>query len=220
MQAVNIFPRPYKQQVGRSVVLTVLAALAALSASAMTVRAKSDLRFWQTVADRSTPLAWSWEPNADAATLTFSNCLTRTVSSVAVVRTQGAMRGECPHPVPPTADEALVVATLVQTSGGAEIVRETATLAYVPGTMAPTRGCVSTKPITVRAEDTPEWKRVTRPRLSAFDATWWGLAGASGHEVLWSDAPGYRRVTRTFGELTVAEAILRFGVPGLMLFAK
>ena len=63
-----------------------LVAFAACEASAVTVCAKTDLRQWETVTDRSRPLAWSWEDGAD---------------------------------------EALIVATLVQKSGGVEIAHET-----------------------------------------------------------------------------------------------
>ena len=181
------------------------------TSSALTVRGKSDLRRWETVTDRSQPLSWAWEGAADAATLTFSIRLTRAVSSAAVPRAAGAMCGSCPHPVADPSDEALVVATLVQTAGGDEVAHETAELAYVPG-------AVAAQGIVVRAKADHEWGRVRQPRLAAYDASWWGVEGPSGYEVIWAKPCGSHRVVREFaGTGVVDETVLKFGRPGLLL---
>ena len=181
------------------------------------MRAKSDLRLWETVTDRSRPLAWSWEAGADKAVLTFSNRLTQAVSSVTVPRTAGALRGSCDHPVAETTDEGLVVATLVQTTGGVEIARETAELAYVPGVSG---GAVAS-PMTVRTKAERDWWRVRRPRLAAFDARWWDRSGPSGYDVLWAEPPGPHAVVRAFeGVGVVDEVMLKFGMPGFWLICR
>lgn len=196
---------------------TLVALTFALPTLALTVRAKSDLRLWETVADRARPLSWSWEAGADAAALTFSNQLTRAVWSVTVPRTSGALRGECPHPVPKTTDEALVAATLVQTADGVEVARETAELAYVPGVSA---GPVAA-PITVHTKAARDWGHVQRPSLAAFDARWWDLSGPSGYEVLWAEPPGLHTVVRAFeGVGVVDEVVLKFGLPGFWLIYR
>ena len=185
--------------------------------SALTVRAKSDMRLWETVTDRARPLSWSWEFGADAAVVTFSNRLTKAVSSLDVIRTNGAMRGECPHPALEGTDEGLVITTLVQTADGVEIARETAELAYVPGVSA---GAV-TAPITVRAKTERDWSRVQRPRLAAFDARWWDRSGPSGYEVLWAEPSGSHTVFRAFeGVGVLDEVVMKFGVPGFWLIYR
>ena len=186
-------------------------------AVALTVRAKSDLRLWETVTDRSRPLAWSWEAGADKAVLTFSNRLTQAVSSVMVPRTAGALRGAYDHPIAETTDEGLVVATLVQTARGVEVARETAEIAYVPGVSG---GAVAS-PMTVRTKAERDWLRVRSPRLAAFDARWWGRSGPSGYDVLWTEPPGSHEVVRTFeGVGVVDEVMLKFGMPGFWLICR
>ena len=196
---------------------TLVALTFALPTLALTVRAKSDLRLWETVADRARPLSWSWEAGADAAALTFSNQLTRAVWSVTVPRTSGALRGECPHPVPETTDEALVAATLVQTADGVEVARETAELAYVPGV---SEDAVAS-PMTVRTKANRDWWCVRRPRLAAFDARWWDRSGPSGYEVLWGGPPGPHAVERAFEDVGVVDEVtLKFGVSGFWLICR
>ena len=73
-----------------------LALFCALSCHAATVRSKADLRLWETAQDRS--LAWPWAPGADTAALAFSNRVTRSVASVAVLRGEGETRGGCELP--------------------------------------------------------------------------------------------------------------------------
>jgi len=189
-----------------------VAALTTFSAPAMTVRTKLDFRLWQTATDRAAPLSWPWEAGADTAQLTFSNRLTRAVSSLTVVRTAGAARGFCAHPVAAAADEGLVVATLVQLANGVEIAHEVAELAYVPG--------ASGRAITVRTKADPGWYRVERPSISAFDAHWWDLTGPSGYEVLWSEDTRPQIVVREFGGVPVDWVELRFLRPGIMLFLR
>lgn len=190
-----------------------LVAFATCDASAVTVRAKTDLRQWETVTDRLRPLEWSWEGCADEAVLTFSNRLTRTVKSVAVAREAGASRGACDHPVASVTDEALIVATLVQKAGGVEIAHETAELAYVPG--------VAGGAISVRTKKNREWMRVREPRLAGYDARWWNVTGPSGYEVLWAELAGPHRVVREFeGAGVVCETVLKFGLLGYLMMLQ
>jgi hypothetical protein len=143
---------------------------------AMTVLTKSDMRLWETVTDRSAPLAWPWADAADSATLVFSNRLTRMVSSVTIPRAANEARGACPHLLP-QAGEAIVDVTLVQMDGVNEVVRETATLACVSG--------AGGGPITVRTKGTRAWDRVMEPCVYAFDPAWQGDSGDSGYDIAW-----------------------------------
>ena len=161
-----------------------LALFGVFSAFAVTIRSKSDLRLWETVADRSLPLEWPWEGAADSATVSFSNRLTRACSTMTVVRAAGATRGSLDSLVTQPGGETLVDVTLVQTVGGVEVTRETATLAYVSG--------AGGGPITVRAAmGSPERElaKVQEPRVYAFDPAWLGEAGESGYDIAW---PMYR----------------------------
>ena len=157
---------------------------------AATVRTKADMRLWETVADRSLPLEWAWEDGADAATLAFSNRLTKACSTVTVTRTGGASRGSCAHPVVQSGVEALVDVTLVQEAGGVEVARESAVLAYVSG--------AGGGPITVRAMATPERElaRLQEPRVYAVDPAWWGESGESGYDVAWPLYVGLKIILR------------------------
>ena len=145
---------------------------------AHTVRSMSDARLWETVEDRDTPLSWPWEDAADSATLVFSNRLDGAVSSVVISRDGDETRGICPQPSP-LDGESIVDVELVQASGGSEVARETATLAYVDG--------AGGGPITVGVKGTAAWRRVRSPRVFAFDQTWCPLYFGSGYDV----APPY-----------------------------
>ena len=142
------------------------------------------MRLWQTVADRSAPLAWPWADGADSATLVFSNRVTHAVSSVVVPRGVDAPRGSCGQPAP-QAGEAVVDVALVQTAGGGEVAREAATLAYVSG--------AGGGPITVRARGTREWDRVLEPRVYALDPAG---QGDSGYDIAWPQRGGLKVVVR------------------------
>ena len=144
-----------------------------MSAFAQTVLSKSDLRLWETVVDRAKPLEWPWVDEADSATLVFSNRLTRAVETVNVSRGSDETHGCCAHP---SQDRATIVdVSLVQKAGGAEVSRETATLAYFDG--------AGGGPITVRARTYGEWRRVRSPRVFAFDPEWSGGTGESGYDI-------------------------------------
>ena len=153
------------------------------SVFAATIRAKSDVRLWETVADRSRPLEWPWEESAESATVSFSNRLTRACSTVTVARTAGATRGSCDSPVTQSAVKALVDVTLVQKSGGVAVAQESAVLAYVSG--------AGGGPITVRAMRPPERElaRLQEPRVYAVDPAGVGETGESGYDIAW---PMYR----------------------------
>ena len=170
-------------------VLALSAALFwALSASAETILSKSDLRLWETVHDRSSALEWPWEEGADSATLTFSNCVTHAVSTVTVKRDEGETRGVCAHPETGAGLELLLDVALVQKSGGHEVAREMATLAYVSG--------AGGGPITVRTSGARDWKRFYEPRIFAVDPVWQGLVGDSGYDVAWPECMGFGIILR------------------------
>jgi len=140
-----------------------------------TVRSKSDMRLWETVADRSVPLSWPWEGGADSATLVFSNFVTRAVSSATVARGAGEVRGSHAHPVAQPGIEALFGVSIVQKKGAEVVSRASAKLAYVSG--------AGGGPVVVRAKGTREWERIPEPRVFAFDPAWQGETGDSGYDV-------------------------------------
>ena len=155
---------------------------AAAQSSPATIRAKCDMRLWETVHDRAAPLTWSWEDAADSATVLFSNRVTRSAWSVVVPRNGAEMRGSCAQPAP-TAGETVIDVALVQMAGANEVARETATLAYVAG--------AGGGPITVRANPGARtWTLVREPRVYAVDPAWQGESGDSGYDVAWPDRRG------------------------------
>ena len=164
-------------------IASALLLLCSLAAPAETVRSKADLRLWQTVYDRSAPLAWPWEDGAKSAALVFSNRVTHVVSSVTVSRTANEPRGECSHPVG-SSGEAIVDVTLKQMAGAREIVCESASLAYVSG--------AGGGPITVRVSGTRDWRRFAEPRIFAFDPVWLEQSGDSGYDIAWPNYCGTR----------------------------
>ena len=155
--------------------------------SATIVRTQSDMRLWETVEDRSAPLVWPWEDAADSAALIFSNRLTGAVSTVKVSRGSDETHGCCAHPSQDR--ETIVDVSLVQKAGGAEVSRETATLAYVDG--------AGGGPVTVRANPgTREWERVRDPRVYAIDPAWQGESGESGYDIAWPVIMGFTIIVR------------------------
>ena len=148
------------------------------------------MRLWETVADRTQPLEWSWEESADSATLSFSNRLTKACSTVTVARDGGATRGSCAHPVVQAGVEALVDVTLVQKAGGVAVAQESAVLAYVAGACG--------GPITVRASVAPERElaRLQAPRVYAVDPAWLSEAGESGYDIAWPQYIGLKIILR------------------------
>ena len=153
----------------------------ALSCDAMTIRSKADMRLWETVADRSLPLSWSWADGADSATLVFSNRVTRAVSSATVQRVANETHGSLAQPAP-ASGESVVDVRLSQKAGGLEVASDSASLAYVDG--------AGGGPITVRAAGVRSWNRVFTPRVFAVDPSWQGLVGDSGYDVAWPNAKG------------------------------
>ena len=161
--------------------------LFALPCFAVTVRTMSDMRLWMTVDDRSALLCWSWNDDADSATLLFSNRITAAVSTVNVARGAEETRGYCAQPLQNR--ETIVDVSLVQKAGGAEVSRETATLAYFDG--------AGGGPITVRANPgTREWERVRDPRVYAIDPAWRGESGESGYDIAWPVSLGFTIILR------------------------
>ena len=163
------------------------AAVCAGSAGAATIRSKADRRLWETVDDRAAPLTWPWAAEADAATLVFSNRVTKAVSTANVSRGSDETRGYCAQPLQNR--ETIVDVSLVQKAGGAEVSRETATLAYFDG--------AGGGPITVRANPGPrEWERVRDPRVYAIDPAWRGESGESGYNIAWPVNTGLTIILR------------------------
>ena len=163
--------------------------LCVIPCPAATIRTKADLRLWETVRDRAAPLAWPWAENADSATLTFSNRVTRATSTVEVAReTVGADHRAARGSVGALGDralpggETLVDVTLVQKAGANEVARESATLAYVAG--------AGGGPITVRSAARRDWDHYSEPRVFAVDPAWQGLEGDSGYDIAWPDHRG------------------------------
>lgn len=172
----------------RAVGGAVLTAFCAIVCSAATIRSKSDMRLWETVQDRSAPLSWPWEEGADSATLVFSNCVSRTVSTTSVRRGAGELRGSCAMPAL-QGGEGLFGVTLVQSGGDAEISRDCAMLAFVSGA----RG----GPITVRADPgSRKWTLVREPRVYAVDPGWLGETGESGYAIAWPELCGFRIIVK------------------------
>ncbi len=172
----------------RHALLFALVVLAcAFPSLAETVLPKSDMRLWETVPSRSSPLEWPWEEGADAASLVFSNHVTHAVSSVSVSRAADEPRGSCAQPVPSVVEDVVDV-TLTQTAKGMEVSRETATLAYVSG--------AGGGPITVRAIGTSDWTRLLAPRVYAVDPAWQGLSGESGYDIAWPLRTGLSIIVR------------------------
>jgi hypothetical protein len=159
-----------------SLALFQLALASVFSVSAATIMSKSDLRLWETVADRTLPLKWPWAYGADSATLVFSNRLTRVVGSVTVPRGVDETDGSCAQPAPRPGGEALVDVWLLQKTGEDVVARSSATLAYVNGSCG--------GPITVRASGTKEWNHVAKTRIFAFDPAWLGQEGDSGYDFI------------------------------------
>ena len=191
MASLDIGRRRCRHRTSRLTSACLLVALScAAPAFAATIRSKSDLRLWETVADRSLPLEWPWEGAADSATVSFSNRLTRACSTLTVVRAAGTTRGSLDSPVTQSGGETLVDVTLVQTVGGIEVARETATLAYVSG--------AGGGPITVRALAAPERElaRLQEPRVYAVDPEWLGLEGESGYDIAWPQHIGLKIILR------------------------
>ena len=161
--------------------------LFALPCFAMTVRTMSDMRLWNAVDDKSAPLCWPWNDDADSAMLLFSNRITAAVSTVNVARGAEETRGSCAQPSQDR--ETIVDVSLVQKAGGAEVSRETATLAYVDG--------AGGGPVTVRANPgTREWERVRDPRVYAIDPAWQGGSGESGYDIAWPVIMGFTIIVR------------------------
>lgn len=158
------------------------------SAEAATIRAKSDRRLWETVDNRTAPLTWPWAAEADAATLVFSNRVTKAVSSVTVPRAPDETCGSCAQPAPLDGEDVVDV-TLAQTAGAEEIARESATLAYVSG--------AGGGPIEVRSNPgTRAWSKVAAPRVYAVDPAWRGETGESGYDIAWPDRRGLTIIMR------------------------
>ncbi len=179
------------------VTLLFVTILASALCAGTTIRAKTDMRLWETVHDRAEKLAWPWAEGADSAELTFSNRATGTSRTMTCLRVADVWRGSCDqafvHPSDPSARpnaETLVDVTLVQKAGGSEIARESATLAYVAGAVG--------GPITVRTMGTPrrELAKLREPRVYAFDPAWLGEAGDSGYAIAWPLYLGFEIILR------------------------
>ncbi len=220
-----------KRALAISCALLALAVHAHSSAST-TVRTKSDLRIWQTAMHPTDPLSWPWEKGADSATVSLSNRLTGAVSQYAVEKSGDELRGVCPLPALAVGAEAFYAATLTLLSGGSEVARYAADIAYVNG--------VAGRAFDVQDSAGRGWGRVRGARLSTYDAAWLdettnavsvtiatdggageSLPGTSGYLVLKSEEPGEVRFDLGFDDdPDVWTAFLRFCAPGFMLFLR
>ena len=214
-----------------SCALLALAVHAASSAST-TVRPKSDIRIWQTAMHPSDPLSWPWEGGADSAVVSLSNRMTGAVSSTTVEKSGDELRGACPLPVLAAGMEAFYAATLTLFAGGSEVASYSADVACVNG--------VAGRPSVVQDGAARAWRRVSKPRLAAYDAAWLDettnalsstlsanggaaetLPGTSGYLVLKSEVLGDVRFDLGFDDdPDVWTAFLRFCAPGYVLLLR
>lgn len=109
--------------------LTYAAVLSANAVTAATVeyRNPENGNEWAVVTDPAAPFVWIWAEGATAATVTASNILTRTVSSVSVARGEG-LDGSCTIPFQVEGLQ-LVDVTLSQSDGTSVIDEKTVRLA-------------------------------------------------------------------------------------------
>lgn len=130
------------------------------------VRARADLRSWQTVMAHTRSVRWVWTDGADSARVTASNRVSHAVLSVDVRRAEGACDGTCGISVAPSAagpdGETVVDVGLVQRSGEKPVAESAATLAFVGG--------VNGAGIVVRSLANRDWRRHAEARVGLTDA--------------------------------------------------
>ena len=218
----------------------VFAGIAAVStfaaeSAAINVRNADAARTWQVNLSPGEPIVWPWG-EADAATLVVSNAVEKTERSYQVSRSGDEPFGSCTIDLPSDAAtcEHVLFLSLTLTAEEAEVGRMDARVACLPDSFAVNR---------VVGKD---WRRLTRPRVFAYDAEWAGaeaesaelslaagdqteavpLAGVAGYDVidpagvLGSDFSGSFRVALSFDGSEAFAADLRFGIPGFLLMLK
>ena len=192
-----------KDQMALALLAVALAATVAHGAT--TVRAKADQRVWQTVMSPSAPLAWPWESGADSAHLSLSNRMTRTVTTHVVEKSGDDLYGSFAVTPPAPGEEAFYIAELVLFSGGDEVARYSADLAYVNG--------VAGRAFDLRPRSSKEWRRFSSPRLSSYDAAWSNAtASAASAALTVTDAKGATSSIETPG--TSGYAVIASPVTG------
>ena len=172
----------------KTVLLFACMVLLGASAFGLTVRTKADARYWQTVFHPEEPLAWDWDDGADSATVTFSNRVTQTVSSVIVSREGASSMGSVEFP-PAGADEDFFAVDLVQRRESDEVSRQGADVVRVQG--------ADGTPIRVRTKSSRDWSRLKAPRLSAYDPAWaYDETEFPGYAVHWANVLGLLLIYR------------------------
>ena len=159
-----------------AVFLCLAASAAMVAHGATTVRTKADRRIWQTVMAPSSPLVWPWEADADSARLSFSNRMTRTVTTHVVGKSGDDLYGSYAVTPPAAGQEAFYLAELVLFSGEDEVARYSADLAYVNG--------VAGRTFDLRPRISSVWRKFSSPRLSSYDAAWSNATAAASSAVL------------------------------------
>ena len=192
-----------KYQMALALLAAVLAATVAHGAT--TVRAKADRRVWQTVRAPSAPLAWPWESGADSARLSLSNRMTRTATTHVVEKSGDDLYGSFSVTPPAPGEEAFYLAELVLFSGGDEVARYSADLAYVNG--------VAGRTLDLKPRSSKDWRRFSSPRLSSYDAAWSNAtASAASATLALTDANGATSSIETPG--ASGYAVIASSVPG------
>lgn len=218
----------------------VFAGIAAVStfaaeSAAINVRNADAARTWQVNLSSGEPIAWPWG-EADAATLVVSNAVEKTEKSYRVSRSGDEPFGSCAIELPFDAAtcEHVLVLSLTLTAEEAEVGRMDARIAYLPDVFAVNRAAGK------------DWRRLTRPRVFAYDAEWTGaeaeaaeltlaagdqmegvpLAGIAGYDVIDPEGvlgdgfSGSFRAALSFDGSEAFASDLRFGIPGFLLLFK
>ena len=218
-------------------VLTGIAVTSAFAfeSEAINVRNADAARTWQVNLSPGEPIGWPWG-EADAATLVVSNAVEKTERYYQVSRSGDEPFGSCTIDLPSDAAacEYVLILSLTLTAEEAEVGRMNARVANLPDAFAVNR---------VGGKD---WRRLTRPRVFAYDAEWTGaeaeaaeltlaagdqtegvpLAGIAGYDVIDPEGvlgdgfSGLFRAALSFDGSEAFASDLRFGIPGFLLMLK
>ena len=210
---------------------SIFAAVA--SASAMTVRSKTDQRIWQTRLNAAEPLRWPWIAGADSATVLFSSLCDGRARTVTVEKQPGDTWGTCGWPSVPCGEERLYDLTLFYRSGEDVIETHTARVALLPGVNGGSGA-------TVRDSSSSEWGSVNvKNPMFAYDAAWvdgdvsaasivrqteggapveTGLSGTSGYDVV--SAISGPSLSLLFDGVSVYSGICNYMPYGMIMFFR
>lgn len=206
------------------------------ASAAITVRATDNPRVWQTVLAPAEPIRWAWHSAADSASLTVSNELTAVSTTVTVQREEGATGGTYALSASDSGKESLYSLVLVQYREDTALSTERARLAYTPG--------VGDTKVTVRATRPGSWRKSDPVAVFAYDSAWGGVttSGAGSASLSWSCADGSSGLASLdgtsgwgtfafspdelyslslfFDEVLAATGVVRWGVPGFLMFIR